>query len=76
MSRALTPLTPKAAIEKVDGVCTPSGIGYDVLAPTGYCFGYPGEHTVLADTLIEAKRLAKAIVRCECGCAEWQEPTA
>ena len=58
---------PKCAIEKVDGMCTASGFGYEVLAPKGWCFaGSTAEHIYCAETRREAQQAACFIQRCEC----------
>lgn len=61
---------PKAVIEFVDGVCTESGVGYEVIAPKGYSFGF-AEHIRLVDTKREAASMAKNLQPCECSdCTE------
>lgn len=61
------PRLPKCDIEKVDGMCTPSGLGYEVLAPQGWCFaGSTAEHVYCAETRREAQQAARAIQPCEC----------
>lgn len=66
-------LTPKpCVIEQVsrpDDEYTPTGIGWDVIAPCGFCFGYSGEHLYMANSPEEAAKWAEAIVPCPCGCA-------
>jgi hypothetical protein len=57
---------PKATIERVDGMCTNSGIAYEVIAPNGYCVIDEGEHVVAFDTRKEAQKAAKAIRPCPC----------
>lgn len=72
-------MKPKATIERVEGMCTASGIGYEVIAPSGYHLGYVGEHSVLVDTKREAVQIAKGLHRCECGgCMEeyWRDVKA
>jgi len=54
-------------IEKVDGMCTPNGVGWEAVLKDGFC--YDGTHTITADTKRDLFRMLNDIEPCACeGC--------
>ena len=53
-----------SAIERVDGMCTTSGIAWEAVLSPGFC--YDGTHVITAETKTDLRNAFASIEPCSC----------